>query len=975
VPRALVLAVLVLASAPRLRAQAPNLDWRTIRTPHFYIHFTRPVEPLARRVAADAERAYAQLARELHPPRGMIDVVLSDDVDFSNGSATPFPTNRIVIYANPPVSESALRYTNDWAQMVITHELTHIFHLDRTRGVWALGQHVFGRAAALFPNLYSPAWITEGLAVYEETRLAGAGRVAGSEHRMIARSAAIDHRFPGLGGLSLAQGRFPFGESAYGFGSLFIDYLARTRGEDRVRTFVEKSSADIIPYLVDIPAKQGFGVSFSRAWRQFSDSIRRSLPAGAFTVAPGWRQLTRDGVFVFAPRWMNDSSLVYSGSPGRESFGAYRVDLTGKRTRIGRRNDRSPNVLLADGSLLYAQSEWVNPYQLRSDLWIARGDDERQITFGQRLTEPDARADGAIVAAQITPGATRLVRVSRDGRTITPLTTGTYDEQWTEPRWSHGGDRIAAVRWRRGNLSQIVVLDTTGRELAVVASGHSIQATPSWAPADSGIYYSSDASGEAQVYFTRLGASNTATFRVSGAPTGLFEPQASPGGDHLGAVLFRSDGYHLGSAACCDTSAWIAAQAPMTLTASMAPAIADSTPSTTYSPWRTLVPRYWLPTISQGLRGGYRIGASTSGRDVIGRHTVDASLAIPTNNTGVTGGVTYQYAGLGIPIIQLDVSQDYDWLGSVFERDAPRTLAGDLYRRTRSAEALATFLDTRVRRTVSLSGGFGLEHRTHFSTQVPIAALDTAGELGSPTFPSVIAAATFANYQRPPFSISPEDGVQASVTWRERFNSGFNGNGGPSSSTVASAAAFKSLDLPGFAHHVLALRASAGIADERAAGYYSVGGISGSTYEIIPGYTIGEGRKTFPVRGFEPGTLLGTRAITASAEYRVPLILTGSSVGALPFFLDRSSLTLFGDYGTAWCPTIRGDREVCNQNEQRFSRKLGMASAGAELNVNLGVLSWDSPYRFRLGVVTPLHNAVFFGRRRWQTYLVGGVSF
>ena len=137
-------------------AQAPNLAWRTLHTRHFYVHFNPPLESLARRVAGDAERAYEQLARELHPPRGMIDITISDDVDQSNGSATSFPTNRIVIYANPPVSNSALRFTNDWAQLVVTHELTHIFHLDRSRGVWGLAQRVFGRAAALFPNSYSP---------------------------------------------------------------------------------------------------------------------------------------------------------------------------------------------------------------------------------------------------------------------------------------------------------------------------------------------------------------------------------------------------------------------------------------------------------------------------------------------------------------------------------------------------------------------------------------------------------------------------------------------------------------------------------------------------------------------------------------------------------------------------------------------------------------------------------------------------
>ncbi len=228
--------------ASPLRAQAPYLTWRTLTTRHFRVNFTPPLEPLARRLAADAERAYDQLSREMHPPRGMIDVTLSDDVDFSNGSASPFPTNRIIVYANPPVDESALRYTNDWTQMVITHELTHIFQLDRVRGIWALSQHIFGRATPTFPNLYAPSWLLEGMAVYEESNLAGAGRVQGSEHRMIARSSTIDGAFPRLGAWSLGQGRYPFGEAAYAYGSLFMDYLAKTRGDTTIRKFVEAES-------------------------------------------------------------------------------------------------------------------------------------------------------------------------------------------------------------------------------------------------------------------------------------------------------------------------------------------------------------------------------------------------------------------------------------------------------------------------------------------------------------------------------------------------------------------------------------------------------------------------------------------------------------------------------------------------------------------------------------------------------------
>ncbi|HMC56685.1 MAG TPA: hypothetical protein VKH19_16020, partial [Gemmatimonadaceae bacterium] len=133
-------------ATPRLDAQVkPNAAWRTLKTEHFYVHFTPDLERVARRAAYDAEDAYAKLSQHLHPPRGPIDLVISDDVDFSNGYATPYPTPRIVLYANPPVFESALRYTDDPTQLVVTHELTHIFHLDRVGGIWKPLQQIFGR--------------------------------------------------------------------------------------------------------------------------------------------------------------------------------------------------------------------------------------------------------------------------------------------------------------------------------------------------------------------------------------------------------------------------------------------------------------------------------------------------------------------------------------------------------------------------------------------------------------------------------------------------------------------------------------------------------------------------------------------------------------------------------------------------------------------------------------------------------------
>jgi len=72
-------------------------------------------------------------------------------------------------------------------------------------------------------------------------------------------------------------------------------------------------------------------------------------------------------------------------------------------------------------------------------------------------------------------------------------------------------------------------------------------------------------------------------------------------------------------------------------------------------------------------------------------------------------------------------------------------------------------------------------------------------------------------------------------------------------------------------------------------------------------------------------------------------------------------------------PTSRRGREGCNRAGQ--DERLDIGSVGAELNLNLGVLSWDTPYQFRLGVAHPTQNGGFFGQRMIQVYLVTGFSF
>lgn len=962
IPRALA----ILACAASIAgAQDPSRDYQTIATQHFRVSFTKPLESVARRVAANAERAYGQLSQELHPPRGTIEVLVTDDFDFSNGSATTYPTNRIIVYAMPPVNEFSLRYTTDWAQLVVTHELTHIFHLDRVRGVWRLGQYIFGRSPFLFPNSYQPSWLTEGLAVYEESRHAGQGRIEGPEHKLLVRAAALDHHFPRIGDASLAKPTFPQGTAAYGYGSLFLDYLARTRGDSTIRKLVESSSAQIVPYLVDIPSRTAFGMTFASAWDEWRRSVESELKDSAHAPLPQWRDLTADQLAASFPRWTSDTSLTFSGTTGREVLSAYSVTTSGDRTRLGARQGLSPTVRLPSGEMVFSQFEYDGPYHYRSDLFIQRdGGRKHRLTKNQRLFTPDANRSGRIVATQIVEGASRLVLVSLDG-TITPLTSGNIDTLYSEPRWSNAGDRIVASRWLRGGLAQITVLDTLGQVLRTLAGGRQILSAPSWTPNDSAIVFSNGF----DVY--RVGFNGGSIMRMSHASSGIFEPEFR-GRDSLAAITLQPGGYRVGvgiSRPEDSTGLFFDATPDPRL-----PALAvDSSPATKYSASRQLMPRFWAPLLESGYDNAYLFGAYTESYDILRRHYLYASVRVPTDNSGINWSLEHQYRGFGLPVIASSISQDWTPF-AVFSRTSPAARVGTLRRRITDAEVLSSFVRQRVRSTLSFSLGAGLERRDYSTDPSSLfASVDSGGIFRAANFPRLTAAAAYARYYTPPYAISPEDGFTVAITARERLKSAVNASGGASTSIVGALGLFKSLDLPGYAHHVAAIRVSTGWADTKSNSYFDVGGVSGGTYQIFPGYTIGEGRRTFPVRGFEPGTAQGVRAATGSFEYRVPFSLRQLSISTLPAFLQRSSISVFGDYGIAWCPNTLATRQVCV--DPRQETKIDLGSVGGEFVINAGILSWDSPTRLRIGIAHTVHNGQQLGARSWTPYITTGISF
>lgn len=978
--RLLLAAALLLGAARASLAQlAPNADWHTIHTKHFRVHFAPALEGEARRAAVNAERAYAQLSAELVPPRGTIDLVLSDDVDYVNGYATPYPSNRIVVYARPPTDASGLREYEDWNALVVTHELTHIFHLDRSRGIWRFGQAIFGRNPLLFPNLYEPRWVLEGLAVYFESRMTGVGRLESAEHLMTARAAALDNRIPTLQELAPGTSRFPGGEVIYIYGSLLFDYLSRTRGPQSVRDFIEIGAKTPIPFILTVTSRKAFGISFQTAWERWRDSLMRETRQ-PHEVMPGWRQLTNAGYVALFPRWLSDTTLIYAGDKAREMPGAYRVDVDGRETRLGRRNASSPNVRMPDGSTLFSQPDYTSPYNIRNDLFVQRGGRQIRLTQGARLTTPDVRSDGEIVAVQDQPATTRLVRVSPDGKRITPITPTSLDAQWADPRWSPDGSRIVAVRQSRGR-SEIVILSAEGKTIDSFGATRAITSSPSWSPDGRRVYFSSERTGTPQLYVADVTSFGPTVSRISDAATGLFSPEVAPAQDRLAALLFKADGYHLGVAPAGGLTRYGVADSTHvspragctncvdTIRGLPALGVADTSRATSYSAFPTVLPRYWSPVFISTSNDGFTYGLQTSGADIVGRHAYTIDVEHNNRFAENSAWLTYRYSGLGLPLIDVFASQSYS-NGSIFADINGATVnVGDLLEQDRYAALEATFVRPRFRTYSLASIGAELE-RIGYSTS-PDTLFPHLNEFYQTvrTLPGIIASAGWSNAQRPGLSISPEDGISASMSARQRWRAGTSG--GSTRSLVGVSSLYKSLDLPGPAHHVIALRAAGGITDDASPNLFSAGGLSGTTLDIFPGYSFGQQRRTFGVRGYPPSAESGIRAYAATAEYRAPLFTASRGFRFIPVFIDRGSLTFFGDTGRAYCPSSVGANTVCRPTD---IGNQAMTSIGAELNFDTA-LQLDVQTRLRLGLAFPLANRQELGAAHAQAYATFGSSF
>lgn len=975
--RTVALAV-ALSAVPAAAQVRPDLAWQTIASPRLRVHFTPELEPLARRTLANAELAYARLAAELPAPRGVVDIVVADRVDYANGSATPFPSNRIIVHARPPVDEPLLRNHEDWNLLLVTHEMAHVFQLDRAAGLWGLGQRVFGRAAPLFPHAYAPRWLLEGVAIHYETKFTRGGRLASVEREALLRALAADGALPTLDALSLARPYYPGGNTAYLVGA---ELVARTLRHDptlgdgvAMARLFDRMSRRLNPWRLDASAREAVGAGFGELYAAWRDSLRR---APHERRDPAVQTLTTHEFIAAFPRFVpfDERTLRYVADDGRRVPGVYRLswrDSVVRRHRIARRNGVEPDVAIAGPGGVHTEWDFTDPYSAFGDLYRSHGWFRSRLTQGARLSHVDARAgSGQLVAVRTAPGTTDLVALSLGSPALPrTLASGSLDHAWGEPRVSRSGALVAAVRWERGGRSSLVVMDTLGVEqgrFAPRASDGSERLTlvsgPAWLPGDTLLVFVSDHEGRPMMY---RGDWRTGAYaRLWETATALRAPDVSPSGAQLVATELRGRGW-----------AVVTRPMPPLLPLDAGPPARDARPLPAIAPaaeaegtlrpyraWRTALPRWWLPSLGVSDENATLAGIVTGGRDVIGRHQWTATLLQDLTRPERSGNAAYAWAGLGNPVLTVGWAQDWSHASII---DGAATEIGRVGFRATTWSATALLSRPRVRLSSFAIGGV---ERARTTAEVYPAALRSTivdpRALQPREATRLVASVGVSSLQRPGLSVSAEDGIALQLTGRRRLGEGFGGR--DVDEGIAQGSLAKSLELPGFARHVLAVRAAVGSADAATRDPFSVGGVSGGVLEVLPGLAVGDPVRTFFVRGVAPSAQRGNRAAAWSAEYRAPIARVGRGLGLTPAYLQKLSLLAFTDAGRAWCDGPSGGGPCAGG----ATSPTWMQTLGGELVLDAS-LNYDQLYRFRLGAARPVRGV---GRAETAIYFTVGSTF
>jgi len=220
-----------------------------------------------------------------YTPAEKTTVLLTDFADYGNAGANSVPANSVVVDIAPvpftfeTVAPAERMYT------LMNHEMVHVATTDQMapadnryrrlfRGkVLATAEHpetiLYQYLTA--PRKSSPRWFLEGIAVFQDTWMAGGlGRSQGGYDEMVFRSKVRDgaHFYDPLGLVSEGvRVDFQVGANAYLYGERFISYIAYAWSPEKLVEWVVRTTESERNYESEF--ENVFGLELDEAWQNW----------------------------------------------------------------------------------------------------------------------------------------------------------------------------------------------------------------------------------------------------------------------------------------------------------------------------------------------------------------------------------------------------------------------------------------------------------------------------------------------------------------------------------------------------------------------------------------------------------------------------------------------------------------------------------------------------------------------------------
>jgi hypothetical protein len=814
------------------------------------VHFAERQRAQARAVAGTAERVLPSITGLLRwRPQSRIQLVVLDSADFANGFASPLPFNHTAIWLSPP-DDGELLQNREWLELVLTHELFHVVHIDMARGA-ALGlRRVFGRLPFLFPNILQPRWIVEGLAVQAESEDAKAyGRLGNSYFEGMMRAEA-SRGFRTLAEINAGGRGFPLNRD-YLYGAYFFAFLKERYGQAALTRFIENYSDNVIPWRIHSNPVLATGKNMEQLWAEYDGWLKKRFESKPAAVREG--EVLARAWSLTSPALAADGTRWYVSGTGYVRPRLMR-EASGGEPKALRDVEQDARVFASPaGTLLLAQPEICRNYNYYYDLSRVDADGRsKRLTDCGRYRHAAALDDGRVVALQIEDGVAEVVAIGGGrlyravpGESVTGIAAR--------------GDLVVVTTLRDGRWSLVQI---SNGKTEVLVSDAAAKHSPRIGEGGE-VFFIADYGKVFNVWSLRggqLARWTEAAFGVREISTPhrgeLLLTTIEPDGDALRA--FRLPDAPLQSMAISTPEP----PAPPQLSS-------VEIPDRPYSPWRSMLPRSWFPIV-EIADGAVKLGVSTFGQDALGLHQYLVAPVIELTQGELLGELLYLYDGrhallldrrmlvretLADDVDLYTISEGAQWISTWRHLALNRRFFwgfGGALERERLHRVGGQTLEEQDERVLGLVAGLDTR-RTHWLSEGPSQGLQI--RLFAETSHGLHAAYSGDVYRVDFRFHYPLGKTVLSLRWNEAWG-------------------------------------------EPDAEPFQLGGTQSDPGLVLPVLN----QRDFALRGYGSGepSLLGHRARIATLEWRVPLKDVDRHLMLPPVGVNRLSINVFFDAGDAW---------------------------------------------------------------------------